>query len=53
MILILVQIFAILTVVFYGFLSPSRQMPGEYLDMIMAASFEILSNTLFSNHPII
>jgi hypothetical protein len=44
---------AILIVVFRGFLSPSRKIPGQYLDLIISTSFQILSNSLFTNHPII
>jgi hypothetical protein len=35
-----------------AFLSPSRYVPGEYLDKTTAASFQILSNSLFI-HPTI
>jgi hypothetical protein len=33
------------------FLSPSTQMPGQCLDYVMTVSFQILSNSLFTNHP--
>jgi hypothetical protein len=35
---------------FHGFPQSFRQMPGQYLDWAMTASFQIRSNILFINH---
>jgi len=32
-------------------LSPSRQMPSQYLDQAITTSFQKLWNSLFKNHP--
>jgi len=39
--------------VYMVFLTPSRQIPGEYLDYIMTASFQMLTISSLTNDPTI